>query len=173
MQTLEAPWYADYVNYLACGITPPELTFQQKKKFLADVKHFYWDEPYLFRLCVDGIHRRCVPKEETHSILFHCHSSPYGGHASFQKKATRVLQAGFYWPTYPIAKEGFPRAGQVPKSTKDVIVELDEGMETSGFYRWIEKVTTCFLYRLRPLRMDFRFKNPYYTTKSPSLVDYR
>ena len=26
--TVQVPWYADLVNYLACGIVPPEFTFQ-------------------------------------------------------------------------------------------------------------------------------------------------
>ena len=40
-----------------------------------------------------------MPNEETRSILEHCHSSAYGGHASFSKTAAKVLQSGFYWPT--------------------------------------------------------------------------
>ena len=40
----QTPWYADLVNYLACGIDPPDMTYQQKKKFKNDAKHFYWDE---------------------------------------------------------------------------------------------------------------------------------
>ena len=37
MQTQE-PWYADFANYLVSGLLPPDLTLQQKKKFLHDVK---------------------------------------------------------------------------------------------------------------------------------------
>ena len=58
LQEISAPWYANFVNYLACGILPPEQSFQQKKKFMADVKHYFWDEPYLFKLGVDEIYRR-------------------------------------------------------------------------------------------------------------------
>lgn len=98
MRVLETPWYADYVNYIVCGVFPPDLAPNQGKKFLADTRHYYWDEPYLYRLCIDGIHRRSVSNKEGQSILEHCHSSPYGGHTPFQKKATKVLQAGFYGP---------------------------------------------------------------------------
>jgi hypothetical protein len=99
VKSLETPWYADFVNFLACGIIPPNLTYQQKKKFFSVVKHYYWDELLLFKLGVDGIHRRCVPQEEAMEILRCCHSSAYGGHASTNKTAAKVLQAGFYWPT--------------------------------------------------------------------------
>ena len=30
--SLQSPWYADIVNFLACGIMPPEFSYQQKKK---------------------------------------------------------------------------------------------------------------------------------------------
>ena len=30
--SLQSPWYADIVNFLACGIMPPELSYQQRKK---------------------------------------------------------------------------------------------------------------------------------------------
>ncbi|KAJ9542313.1 hypothetical protein OSB04_028819 [Centaurea solstitialis] len=93
------PWYADFVNYLACGIVPHDFSSHQRKKFLHDVKFYFWDDPHLYRSCSDSIIRRCVPIEETDSILAHCHTLPCGGHAGSGKTVAKVLQSGFYWPT--------------------------------------------------------------------------
>nr|GFA17843.1 DNA-directed DNA polymerase [Tanacetum cinerariifolium] len=56
------------------------LTSQQKKKFFKDVKHYSWDDPYLFRICADKIIRRCVHGQEAFEILKACHEGPSGGH---------------------------------------------------------------------------------------------
>ena len=40
MKTDDVPWYANFVNYVASNIIPPELNYQQKKKFFSDVKFF-------------------------------------------------------------------------------------------------------------------------------------
>ena len=39
-----APWYADYVNYLASKILPFNLSYQQNKKFFSDVKYYLWED---------------------------------------------------------------------------------------------------------------------------------
>ncbi|KAF8081496.1 hypothetical protein N665_0883s0008 [Sinapis alba] len=67
------PWYADLVNYLACGKEPLGLQGYAKKKFYKDVKRYFWDEPYLYILCRDQIYRRVVAEEEVEGILTHCH----------------------------------------------------------------------------------------------------
>ncbi|CAL8993321.1 unnamed protein product [Prunus brigantina] len=41
-----------------------DLTFRERKKFFSMVKHYMWDEPYLFKYCPDRIIRRCVPEME-------------------------------------------------------------------------------------------------------------
>ena len=69
---IKLPWYADYVNYLVCRILPPDFSFQQKKKFLSEVRHYLWDDPVLFKQCADQVICRCVPEEEIEYILFHC-----------------------------------------------------------------------------------------------------
>ena len=42
---VHCPWYADIVNYLVTRQIPPQWTSQQKRKFLADIKKYYFDDP--------------------------------------------------------------------------------------------------------------------------------
>ncbi|CAM8952521.1 unnamed protein product [Rhodiola kirilowii] len=95
----DAPWYADFVNHLTCNIIPEGLSYNQKSKFLHDVSRYYWDDPFLYKLCSDGIYRTCVPKEDFNEIIACCHSSSYGGHGSASKTTSKILQSSFYWPS--------------------------------------------------------------------------
>ncbi|CAE5962860.1 unnamed protein product [Arabidopsis arenosa] len=47
----------------------------------------------------DKIYRRCISEEEVEGILLHCHGSAYGGHFATFKTVSKILQAGFWWPT--------------------------------------------------------------------------
>ena len=93
------PWFSDYVNYLVAKVIPPEFSYQQKKSFFAQLKHYYWEEPIVYKHCADQVIRRCVPEEEMGSILSHYHTLPCGGHFKGQRTAAKVLQSSFYWPT--------------------------------------------------------------------------
>lgn len=53
MAIASIPWYADLVNYLVSGIIPSNLSYHQKKKFLWVVKHYFWEEPLLYKFCAD------------------------------------------------------------------------------------------------------------------------
>ena len=88
-------WYVSIAKYVAAGKLPHDLNWQRKKKFLHDAKFYFWDEPYLFRQCSDGVIRRCVPETEFEQILWQCHSSSYGGQFSGERTAANVLQSGF------------------------------------------------------------------------------
>nr|GEV80983.1 DNA-directed DNA polymerase [Tanacetum cinerariifolium] len=64
-----------------------------------DVKHYFWDGPYLFRICTDQIIRRCVHGQEAFKILKACHEGPTGGHHGANLTAKKVFDAGFFWPS--------------------------------------------------------------------------
>nr|XP_033517144.1 uncharacterized protein LOC117281413 [Nicotiana tomentosiformis] len=77
---------------------PLDLEPYAKKKFLRDVRSYVWDEPFLFKSCIDQLMRRCVLESEINVILHECHASPYGGHHAGDKTSAKLLQSGFYWP---------------------------------------------------------------------------
>ncbi|GJW58235.1 reverse transcriptase domain-containing protein [Tanacetum coccineum] len=95
----ESPWFADFANYLVGGILRKGLTYAQRCKFFSELKHYFWDEPYLFKACPDGMIRRCVHGSKTRKILDECHHGPTGGHYGPSITAKKVFDVGFYWPT--------------------------------------------------------------------------
>nr|GEU29528.1 reverse transcriptase domain-containing protein [Tanacetum cinerariifolium] len=51
-------WFADFANFQAGNFIVKGMSSQQKKKFFKDVKHYFWDDPYLFWIYADQIIRR-------------------------------------------------------------------------------------------------------------------
>ncbi|GJU64707.1 reverse transcriptase domain-containing protein [Tanacetum coccineum] len=93
------PWFADYANYHAGNFIVKGMSSQQKNKFFKDVKHYFWDDPYLFKICADQMIWRCVAGQEAVDILKACYNGPTGGHYGANYTAKKVFDSGFYWPT--------------------------------------------------------------------------
>nr|GEV49893.1 reverse transcriptase domain-containing protein [Tanacetum cinerariifolium] len=70
----------DFANYHAGNFIVKGMTSQQKNKFFKDVKHYFWDDPFLFKICVDQVIWRCVHGKKALDILEACHNGPTGGH---------------------------------------------------------------------------------------------
>ncbi|GJZ49892.1 reverse transcriptase domain-containing protein [Tanacetum coccineum] len=93
------PWFADFANYHAGNFVIKGMSSQQKRKFFKDVKYYFWDDPFLFKICADQVIRRCVSGQEAFDILKACHSGPTGGHYGANYTAKKIFDSGFYWPT--------------------------------------------------------------------------
>nr|GEZ60893.1 reverse transcriptase domain-containing protein [Tanacetum cinerariifolium] len=76
------------------------MSSQQKNKFFMDVKHYFWDDPYLFRICADQIIRRCVHGQEAFDILKACHEGPTGSNHGANLIAKKVFDAQFFGLPY-------------------------------------------------------------------------
>nr|GEU95058.1 reverse transcriptase domain-containing protein [Tanacetum cinerariifolium] len=50
------PWFADFANFHVGNFIVKGMSSQQKKKFFKDVKHYFWDDPYLFRIYFANFH---------------------------------------------------------------------------------------------------------------------
>ncbi|GJS74522.1 putative nucleotidyltransferase, ribonuclease H [Tanacetum coccineum] len=95
----DEPWYADYINYIVGKIIPPNWTPEKRRRFFSQVKNYFWDEPYAFKICSNNVIRRCVARNEIFEILAHCYSGPTGGHHSASITGRKVYESGFYWPS--------------------------------------------------------------------------
>ncbi|GKE54429.1 reverse transcriptase domain-containing protein [Tanacetum coccineum] len=98
-------------NYHAGNFIVKGMSTQQKNKFFKDVKHYFWDDPFLFKTCADQVIRRCVSGQEVVDILTACHSGPTGGH---------------YGANYTV-KKGIDLIGPFPSSrgNKYILVAVD------------------------------------------------
>nr|GEV63758.1 reverse transcriptase domain-containing protein [Tanacetum cinerariifolium] len=68
-------------------------------KFFKDMKHYFWDDPFLFKIGADQVIRRCVHVQEAVEILKACHNGPIEGHHGPNYITKKVFDFGFYWPT--------------------------------------------------------------------------
>nr|GFB00445.1 reverse transcriptase domain-containing protein [Tanacetum cinerariifolium] len=88
-----------FANYHADNFVVKSMTSQQKNKFFKDVKHYFWDDPFLFKVCADQVIRRCVHGKEALDILEACHNGPTGGHHGANLAAKKIFDSDFFWPT--------------------------------------------------------------------------
>nr|GEY66570.1 retrovirus-related Pol polyprotein [Tanacetum cinerariifolium] len=93
------PWFADFSNYHAGNFIVKGMSSQQKKKFFKDVKHYFWDDPFLYKICADQVIRRCVHGQEAVDILKARHNGPTEGHHGPNYTTKKVFDSGFYRPT--------------------------------------------------------------------------
>nr|GEV74065.1 reverse transcriptase domain-containing protein [Tanacetum cinerariifolium] len=93
------PWFADFAIYHAGNFVVKGMSTKQKNKFFKDVKYYFWDDPFLFKICVDQVIRRCIHGQEAIDILKAYHNRPTGGHHGLNYTAKKVFDFGFYWPT--------------------------------------------------------------------------
>nr|GEU85929.1 reverse transcriptase domain-containing protein [Tanacetum cinerariifolium] len=89
----------DFENYHAGNFIVKGMSSQQKNKFFKDVKHYFWDDPFLFKICADQVIWRCVHGKEALDILEACHNEPMRGHHGANLTAMTVFNVGFFWPT--------------------------------------------------------------------------
>nr|GEV20180.1 reverse transcriptase domain-containing protein [Tanacetum cinerariifolium] len=115
------PWFAHFANYHAENFVVKGMSSQQKNKFFKDVKHYFWDDPFLFKICADQVIQRCVHGQEAIDILKACHNGPIGGH---------------HGPNYT-TKKGIDFMGPFPSSrgNKYILVAVDY------LSKWVEAKT--------------------------------
>nr|GEX74983.1 reverse transcriptase domain-containing protein [Tanacetum cinerariifolium] len=72
--------FADFANYHARNFVVKVMSSQQKNKFFKDVKDYFWDDPFLFKIYADQVIGRCAHSQEAIDILKAFHNGPTGGY---------------------------------------------------------------------------------------------
>jgi len=136
----ERPWFADMENFKADNVLLDDIEQHQRKKFFKDANHYLWDDPYLFKVSTNDLISRCVLGEEDSGIMWHFHSSAYGGHHSGERTAAKVLQSGFWWPTLLKDCQEFVKrcdecqiTGSISKRNEMPLTRI---IEVEPFYCW-------------------------------------
>nr|GEZ11194.1 reverse transcriptase domain-containing protein [Tanacetum cinerariifolium] len=133
-----APWFADFANYHTGNFIVKGMSSQQKNKFFKDVEHYFWDDPFLFKICADQVIQRCVHGKEALGILEACHNRPTGGHHGANLTAKKVM--GKYGVTHRLSTAYHPQtSGQVEVSNRGLkrILERTTGQNRAS---WSDKL---------------------------------
>nr|GEW84966.1 reverse transcriptase domain-containing protein [Tanacetum cinerariifolium] len=94
-----ASWFTDFANYHTGNFIVKGMTSQQKNKFFKDVKHYFWNDPFIFKIYADQVIWRCVHGKEALDILKACHNGPTRGHHGANLTAKKIFDTGFFWHT--------------------------------------------------------------------------
>jgi len=62
-------WFVDFFNHLGSDVVPLDFPSHQWKRFMHDVQKFIWNDPYMYRSCVDGIICHCMPDVEMLKVV--------------------------------------------------------------------------------------------------------
>nr|GEY38045.1 reverse transcriptase domain-containing protein [Tanacetum cinerariifolium] len=120
-----ALWFVEFANYHSGNFIVKGMSSQQKNKFFKDVKHYFWDDPFLFKICADQVIQRCVHGKEALDILEACHNGPTWGHHGANLTAKKVFDAGFFWPTiYKDAHEFVKNSKALPTNDARVVCKF-------------------------------------------------
>lgn len=74
----------------------------------ASFENFFWDKPFLFFMCVNGVILMCIPEVEMMSIL---DLSVVVGHHGGICTAQKFLQCDFYWLNIYKVAHDYAQAG--------------------------------------------------------------
>nr|GEV45017.1 hypothetical protein [Tanacetum cinerariifolium] len=119
------PWFADFANYHMGKFIIKGMSTQQKNKFFKDVKHYFWDDPYLFKTCADQVIQQCVAGQEAIDILTACHSGPTGGHYGANYTAKRFLTQVFIGQQFTKMPSNFMGPFSNSKGNEYILVVVD------------------------------------------------
>ncbi|GJR54547.1 reverse transcriptase domain-containing protein [Tanacetum coccineum] len=151
-------WFVDFANYHAGNFIVKGMSSQQKNKFFKDVKHYFWDDPFLFKIFADQVIQRCVHGKEAPDILELATIDPPGTSRCKISPPKKGLDAGFFWRLLFLRCHELVLINAYRASDKEKFHNGNEMLKNS-FQDWctaqllLQQLKRCFLF-IAPLKLD-------------------
>ena len=95
----EVPWYYDIMKFLELGVYPNGFDQIKHCSIRMTATQSILCGGKLYRRTYDGIHLRCLRKEEPERVVKEVHRGICGSHINGRMLAKKILRIGYYWNT--------------------------------------------------------------------------
>ena len=93
------PWYYDIVKFLELRVYPDGADKREHRLIRMMAMQYILYEGQLYRRSYDGIHLRCLKKEEAEKVMEEIYQGRCGPHMNGRMLAKTILRIGYYWNT--------------------------------------------------------------------------
>ena len=96
------PWYYNILKFLELEVYPDNANKREHCLIRMVAMQYILFEVQLYRRSYDGIHFRCLKKEEAERVMEGVHQGVCGPHMNGRMLANKILRMGYYWNTMEI-----------------------------------------------------------------------
>ena len=93
------PWYYDIMKFSELGVYPDGANKRERHSSRVMEIQYILCGGQLYRRFYDGIHLRCLKKEEAKRVTKEVHQGICGPHMNGKMLAKKILGIGYYWKT--------------------------------------------------------------------------
>ncbi|XP_030964290.1 uncharacterized protein LOC115985488 [Quercus lobata] len=90
-------WYYDIMKFLELGVYLDGTDMRESRSVRMIVMQYILCGGQLYRRSYDGVHLRCLKKEEAKRFMKEVHRGICGPHMNGRMLAKKVLRMGYYW----------------------------------------------------------------------------
>ena len=85
------------MKFLELGAYPDGADKRERHSIRMKVIQYILYGGQLYRRSYDGIHIRCLKKEEAEKVMEEVHQGTYGPHMNGRMLTKKILRMGYYW----------------------------------------------------------------------------
>ena len=93
----EVPWYYNIIKFLELGAYSDGADKRERLSIRMMATQYILCGWQLYKRSYDGIHLRCLKKEEAERIMEEIHQGIYGPHMNGRMLAKKILRIRYYW----------------------------------------------------------------------------